>query len=385
MKFIISVLLLFSFAFAKNFQEWQKEADKGDIEAAKTVASMYERGFGVQKDETKAFEYYLKAAMHLDQFSCMQIAMMYKNGTGVKKSEKEAKKWINCSPAKELAFEKQKGEIKIEPVINLQQSFSSLVDHYSDRETKSNVKQILSRHFGLYPYKSNYFLPFSYDTNLKSDRKRYEAKFQISFMKPLVYNLFGLNETFFFGYTQQSYWQIYSNSSPFRETNYEPEIFVLFPIKNREFFLMDALRISIDHQSNGQKGLLSRSWNRIYAEGLFHYRGFVYTIKGWYRIPENEKKSIYDGSGDDNPDILSYLGYGEIKVAYPFGKHLVSMLLRNNLRKKNRGSIQLDWSFPIKCFKNSFGYIQFFNGYGESLIDYNKNSNKISIGFMYSR
>ena len=381
--FLISFFFL-SLSFSKSLDEWKKEAERGDLEAIKTVASVYQNGYGVEKDYKKAFNYYLKAAMRLDEFSCMQVSMMYRYGLGVEKSLKKASSWENCKAAKKLAFLKQKEEIKIEPIINLQESFSSLIDQYRDKETKGSIKQYLSRNFGLYPYKSNYFIPFTYDGVEKENRKKYEAKFQISFMKPLFYNLLGVGETLFFGYTQQSYWQIYADSAPFRETNYEPEIFALFPLNGK--FHMDAFRVSLNHQSNGQKGEISRSWNRIYAEALFHAKGLLYAVKVWYRIPEREKRFPSDTGGDDNPDIESYLGYGELRISYPFGKNFITMMLRNNLKTKdNKGAIELNWSFPVKYFKNSFGYIQIFNGYGESLIDYNRNVNKIGLGFIYSR
>jgi phospholipase A1 len=58
---------------------------------------------------------------------------------------------------------------------------------------------------------------------------------------------------------------------------------------------------------------------------------------------------------------------------------------RNNLRPgDNRGAVQLDWSFPFPFIHNEriSGYIQYFNGYGESLLDYNANVNRIGFGIM---
>jgi phospholipase A1 len=42
--------------------------------------------------------------------------------------------------------------------------------------------------------------------------------------------------------------------------------------------------------------------------------------------------------------------------------------------------VQLEWTIPISE-KVGF-YIQYFNGYGESLLDYYDNANRISLGLI---
>jgi phospholipase A1 len=246
---------------------------------------------------------------------------------------------------------------------------------YSEEEGKKKEK--LFDAFGIYPYKENYFLFWTYDTIKKPDRSQREAKFQLSFMKPFIYDALGFNEIWAFGYTQQSNWQIYSHSSPFRETNYEPEFFIMFPVPNGKY--IKGYRIILNHQSNGQAGDKSRSWNRIIGEGIFKIKNVSITLQAWYRIPEDEKT-------DDNPDIEHYLGYGMLEIGVPIREHLIKVKLRNNLKtSNNRGSIQIDWSFPLPFLRKTYFYIQYFNGYGESLIDYNRNVNKIGFGVMFSR
>ena len=138
------------------------------------------------------------------------------------------------------------------------------------------------------------------------------------------------------------------------------------------------IQLGFNHQSNGRSGDQSRSWNRIFASFLFEKGNFYTTLKPWWRIPEKDKDSPNDNSGDDNPDINKYLGYGEWSLFYRLGNHNLSMMLRNNLRADNKGAVQLDWSFPMTGrFR---GYLQYFNGYGESLIDYNASVNRLSLG-----
>ncbi len=240
-------------------------------------------------------------------------------------------------------------------------------------------------------HRSNYILPVSYNSSLNKDpildansnarEQNTEAKFQISFKVKLLEDIMNKDVDLWFGYTQLAFWQLYNSafSSPFRETDYEPELLLNFRT-NYDFLGMKGriINIGLNHQSNGRSQPLSRSWNRIVANFGFEKNDFNLLLKTWYRIPENS-------SDDDNPDIERYMGYGELWGTYLWKKHRFSAMLRNNLNaNENRSAVQLDWSFPFPYLKSDrvCGYIQYFNGYGESLIDYNANSNRIGIGLM---
>ncbi len=97
-------------------------------------------------------------------------------------------------------------------------------------------------------------------------------------------------------------------------------------------------------------------------------------LKGWYRFPEAAKD-------DDNPNMEDYLGYGEVWAYYTWKKNRFGVMLRDNLQfSTNRGALQLEWSFPL--IPRISGYVQYYNGYGESLLDYNHRVNRIGIGFV---
>jgi phospholipase A1 len=248
--------------------------------------------------------------------------------------------------------------------------------------------------FGLIPYKENYILPLSYSTKKykgKNYKKNIEIEFQISFLKDITHNLLGLNDTLYAAYTQHSFWQAYSPSAPFRETNYEPEIFISIPLKfNFENINIKEFQFGFNHQSNGQDEYKSRSWNRIILGTLLKKDNLSLRVRAWYRIKEHKKnKEFYEGkdpnaSGDDNPDIEKYLGYGDLNFKYDYNNNKLRIMLRNNLRtNENKGAIKLSFSTPIK--NNTYIYFQYFNGYGESLIDYNRNISKIGIGISIYR
>ncbi|MFM2477881.1 phospholipase A [Celerinatantimonas sp. MCCC 1A17872] len=258
-----------------------------------------------------------------------------------------------------------------------------LVQQRLDREKKTQHDP-----FVITPYRPNYVLPVKYtphpdqanyvDSDDPNDRlDSTEVKFQVSFKIPVAYDVVGKNSSLWVAYTQQSFWQAYNSkiSSPFRESNYEPEVFMQFnrPNRDEKGMKFSLWRLGLDHQSNGRSRPESRSWNRIYAEMVFESEHNVVSIKPWYRIPES-------ASNDDNPNIEKYYGYGELNVVHVWHDLSFDMMLRNNLRQENKGAVQVGVSFPL--WGRLRGYVQYFNGYGESLIDYNQNTESLGIGVM---
>ncbi|MDP5040988.1 MAG: phospholipase A [Paraglaciecola sp.] len=245
--------------------------------------------------------------------------------------------------------------------------------------------------FSIAQHRLNYLLPVSWvgqpndisadginDGNLDS----FEAKYQISMKLPLYLHDKD-SSGLYFGFTAMSFWQVYNSevSKPFRETNYEPEIFYSWQKEIKLLgFEFNQLQAGFNHQSNGQSGLRSRSWNRLFVSTLFSDENAFYYVKAWYRIPEDAKENPMDTNGDDNPDITDFLGHVELGFGTKIANIDVLTLLRNNLKTNdNKGSIELNLSYPINDRYNVL--LQYFNGYGDSLIDYNHHQQRISLGF----
>lgn len=244
--------------------------------------------------------------------------------------------------------------------------------------------EVKDKLFVLMMHRPNYFLPVTYNNN--PNKKVYEgtgkdlpnnleAKFQLSLKMLMWENIFNGQGDLYAAYTQFSLWQIYEFSSPFRETNFEPELFLKFDTDFNFLGMRNRLLlIGLTHQSNGQDVPLSRSWNRIYLEFIMAKGNLVLGLKPWYRIPESIES-------DDNPDIDDYLGYGKLFGAYKMGKHVFSFTLHNNLNLSgNKGALEVGWSYSLS--RNLRAYLQYYNGYGESLIDYNNFTNRIGLGLM---
>ena len=268
-------------------------------------------------------------------------------------------------------------EIKKEPK---KEFFEHHIDKSKDKETNDNLEQLVTKDFGIYPYKKNYFLPATYTFNNISNRDNFETSFQISLEKPISNDFFGLNETISIAYTQKSFWQTASSSAPFRETNYEPEIFMQIPNDGK---YLKLYKTSFLHTSNGKGGDDSRSLNRLYLQTFFQFDNLFVSPKIWYKIPQNSKD-------DDMKDFYKYYGYGDISFLYAYGKQTFELLLRDNLRlnSSNKGAALFNYTFPLPDFissKNSYGIFQVFHGYGQSLIDYDREVTNIGIGVTFSR
>jgi phospholipase A1 len=245
--------------------------------------------------------------------------------------------------------------------------------------------------FNIRAYKPVYLLPVFYTGNVNElptspnpdnqvntpqALKDIEAKFQLSFKTKVVEGLLDDWGDVWVGYTQSSHWQVYNSSAsrPFRETNYEPEASLIFKT-NYSILGWNGrlLGLSLNHQSNGRSQPLSRSWNRAILQLGFERDNWAVMLRPWYRFSEP-----FDD--DDNPDIEDYMGRGDLQTVYKWKDHEFALMLRHSLKggELSNGAVQFDWSFPVKGALR--GYVQVFDGYGESLIDYNHRATYVGLG-----
>jgi len=370
---------------------------------AVAAQSLFEKGMDLYRigDYPKAFEQFMAAYREsTDEDAAYMIARMYERGEGVAADRAKANEWYR--QAARLYF-------SVSSESSLHQENKRLLTVYreldpvEDNETAETIRKVVVSDFGLKTFHDNYLLPFGYREGeyasyTPSDQyTNIEAELQLSFRLDLFPNLLGLHETYSAAYTQRSFWQVYAPSAPFRETNYQPEIFVTFPLLLFKV-PVKALSVGFAHQSNGQGNITkldlsdanlssddgvtpyfrnrSRSWNYLWSEAVFQ-TGSVFTeLKLWYRIK--------DRGEDDNPDLTDYIGHGSVRLIWPYGKSLTTLLLRQNF-VTGRGAQQLAWSYPFSNKENVFWYVKAFTGYGESLIDYDNYVTKFAVGFSFSR
>ncbi|CAN8140361.1 phospholipase A [Thiomicrorhabdus sp. 6S2-11] len=265
------------------------------------------------------------------------------------------------------------------------------------RATQNIIKPLTERNlneevteknpFVITPHRVNYAAFAHYTTQVNKEPfeeqsgkdlafENQELQFQLSFKFPLYKDLkiFDKEFDFYAAYTNRSFWQFFddADSIPFRETNHEPEVWVEW---DADIDLLDfnlhKMMFGINHQSNGQTGLLSRGWNRIFVQGLLQHKNSYLSFKTWQRFDEQDEF-------DNSFDYQKYLGDYELEAAYKWKDRTFAMTLRNRYQINSYGSIQLEFTRPInRRFK---GYIQYFNGYGDSLIDMQHYGQKFAIG-----
>jgi phospholipase A1 len=241
----------------------------------------------------------------------------------------------------------------------------------------------------LEPYKPIYLLN-SWFLDNEGEKQGYdnrEVVLQFGFKKQLLGVLY-------FGFTYKAFWQIYDlgNSRPFREQDYNPELFLEFT----GTWGIDVIRLGLaEHESNGEKQSYtqegkrinySRTWDRSYLylwQNLSDY--FALGCKAW--VVTSSRSDEYRAFYDDNPDIQYYLGSGELYAV--FGRYpavLTLMLRRGWLDEtetyKIEGRLPLDRLFDMDGSGHDI-YFQYFNGYGDSLIDYNRRVTRFALGVSF--
>ena len=240
--------------------------------------------------------------------------------------------------------------------------------------------------FAFRPHRDTYLLLANYSTSRNDEpfanvgpdglnAQKVELTYQLSFKMKMAEEIAGSPIDLWFGYTQQSFWQAYnqSESSPFRETNYQPELMAVVPLGlNLGGLDLRYINLGLVHQSNGQSLDRSRSWNRVYAELGVERGNFALAGRIWHRL-DNGK------SDNDNPDITDFMGNGDMRATYRDNGHEYSLLARLNWRT-GHGALQAGWAFPLS--NNLKGYVQLFSGYGQSLIDYNYAQRSLGAGFL---
>ena len=233
------------------------------------------------------------------------------------------------------------------------------------------------------PYKSNYIV-FGSMQNDDGSPPFSGQTLDIKFELGMKFSLFPQIEEFKalkplkFGYSQRSWWDISESSAPFKEHNYNPEVFwdftesLLRPSSTPRLHLVDY--VGYEHQSNGLDGLDSRSWDRVYAQRELRLsEAWAWTIKYWHIL----------NLGDFNEDIQDYLGQAEITTHIDLNNWANINIKTSKGHETETINYQVDLILPMSQWVNSRFVLSYYNGYGEALISYNKKTTSLRAGFYF--
>lgn len=301
--------------------------------------------------------------------------------------------WADTSSMPTLAIPAAQPKTKSTlPTLDSATQMEAVIAKDSDNVVNKRIlkeESLEEKAFAIAFYQPTYIMPFYYTRSPDNgvyagttpdgeSLKRDEIKYQLSFKVPLWRDILNYPSTLYLAYTQMSYWQAYNHTAFFRETDYQPEMFFaneldfhLYKDWRLNFFNVGAM-----HQSNGEGGSLERSWNRVYLKAIASTENFMLILQPWWVVNDSAYQRY-------NPHMASYLGYGEVVMAYKWNKQVISLQARNFVRYGGqRATATLSYSFPITAYIN--GYVQVFSGYGQSLLEYNHRTNSFGIGIALS-
>jgi outer membrane phospholipase A len=215
-------------------------------------------------------------------------------------------------------------------------------------------------------------------------RDGYTARFQLSFKYRLFDQSAGLVRDapwlagIYFGYTQNSLWDLSSESRAFRDTSYRPALFWKWERADEKTWL-DGFRVGLEHESNGGEGPRSRSIDTVFAQPEWRW-----TFRDGARLDFTPKAYAYLDK-EENPDIQRYRGYVDWRVRYDSGDNWIATTVARR-GSAGKGSLQLDLARRARDLKfgpvGGYLYIQYFTGYGEDILDYNlRRKSQLRIGF----
>lgn len=221
-------------------------------------------------------------------------------------------------------------------------------------------------------FKDNYFVG-GVPLGEKIKASAADVKFQLSISHRLTKSVLPFDTYLFLQYTQKTIWSVLQESLPIKDMNFNPGIGIGRLIIHKNRYIGKAI-LMLEHESNGKDSLSSRSWNKVsLGINLMLNHNFDAQLKLWIPIIDS----------DNNRDILRYNGLGHFGLNYyNNNKRLHAGLLTTWRTKSFSFNTQWELSFKLNKKENQYLFVQYYNGYGENLLDYNQYKSVIRMGFV---
>ena len=226
-------------------------------------------------------------------------------------------------------------------------------------------------YFGL--YKDNYFI-FGPPIGYKPTKENTNIKFQISISQKLTRSTLPFGTYLYLFYTQKVFWNVLENSMPMTDLNFNPGVGLAKPLFVKNRFIGKVFFI-LEHESNGRDGDASRSWNKVsFGANIMIDPNLMVNGKVWIPIVD----------GGYNRDILDYSGIYQVGMQF-FSKNRrfngsINLTKRRGWNLNYNTTIEL--AYRLWARDNQFLFLQYYNGYGEGLLEYNKFHSQLRVGIV---
>ncbi|EDM43770.1 outer membrane phospholipase A [unidentified eubacterium SCB49] len=225
-------------------------------------------------------------------------------------------------------------------------------------------------------HKDNYFIT-GVPTNTAINSTTANVKYQVSFKQIITRGTLPYDMYLFLTYTQKSFWNVYAESFPFRDINFNPSVAIGKPVFNKNDKLKGIASLALEHESNGRDSIFSRSWNRLTA---------TYKTKVFRKTSANFKVWLPFGYTEGNPDLLEYVGLAEINLSHELKRDrlYLNLMLRKGLNFEGKGVVRSRIYFnPFKKnISNQFIMLEWYLGQAEGLLNYQNSSSMIRLGYV---
>lgn len=226
-------------------------------------------------------------------------------------------------------------------------------------------------YFGL--YKDNYFTVGTAVGEMPNKHNS-DVKFQLSIAQRITKTTLPLNSFLFLGFSMKVMWNVFEDSMPMRDLNFNPGIGWSFPFFSKGRYA-GKFTLMIEHESNGRDSIQSRSWNKIsFAASTMVNEWLMVHSKFWIPIVD----------GEHNRDILRYSGIfqGGFAVTTPNKKFgwALTLVKRQGWNLNFNTILEFNWRFLESS--NQYLFAQYYNGYGENMLDYNQFHSRLRVGIV---
>ncbi len=262
---------------------------------------------------------------------------------------------VKNSPVRQRAEAVLDAVFKKEAVLN---NADSIIQSFDDMPS-----------FGI--YKNNYVVTGT-TIGHNPDKDNSDAKFQISVMQRLTNSVLPFRTYLFLTYSQLAFWDIYKESFPFSDINFNPTVGIGKALVYKNRFL-GTLNLQLEHESNGKAGDDSRSWNKVSFGSIFLLNNhWTFQTKLWIPIVD----------GQNNKNIVSYKGFGHFALDYNNKRLNVGALMTKRAGSFFDYNMSVNVSYKIFKNENQHLFVEYYNGYGENMLFFKQYRQRIRVGFV---